>query len=228
MQEAMAIYGNVECEGEAIEWVEFVYLGSKFSGWGEQVRDVKHRIAIGYQRFSEMYRIWSCDWADWALKKRLFMVYIQSTVLHGCETWRMDGKTERALNGFNSGCMAKMTGRTIHEEASNPTYNLVAAAYERRRTWLGHVLRMEEGRYAKLALQATFEADRNVSSSLVGRLVAGTDTTWADLEELAGDQTEWRKESKATTKTLVEEKKEGALRRNNRRTCRDNPVGGGV
>ena len=45
MQEAMAIYGNVECEGEAIEWVvEFVYLGSKFSGWGEQARDVKHRI----------------------------------------------------------------------------------------------------------------------------------------------------------------------------------------
>ena len=223
MQEAMAVYGNVECEGAAIEWVvEFVYLGSKFSGWGEQARDVKHRIDNGLRRFGEMYKIWTSEWADWKLKKRLFMVYIQSTVLHGCETWRMDEKTEKALNSFNSRCMARMTGRTIHEEASNPSHNLVAAAYERRRCWLGHVLRMEEGRYARLALQATFEADRQVSSSLVGRTTCGTDLTWEALEELAGDRTAWRKESKTITKELTEVRKEGALRRNTRRTCREN------
>ena len=83
------------------------------------------------------------------------------------------------------------------------------------------MLRMEDGRLAKQTLKATFEEDKKVVSSLVGRLVNGRDHTWEDLEELAADRSEWRKESKKTTKELVQQSRKGVQRRNPSRRCKE-------
>ncbi len=40
--------------------------------------------------------------------------------------------------------LARITGRTIVEEARNPTINVVLKARDRRWSWLGHVLRTPE------------------------------------------------------------------------------------
>jgi len=168
-----------------------------------------------------MHNIWRNEHADWKTKKRLYVTYIQSTVLHGCEAWVMDEKTEKALNSFNSKCLAVLTGRSIREEATDPSHNMVAAAFERRRRWVGHVLRMDDGRLAKQTLKATFNEDKEVMSSLVGRLVNGRDCTWEDLEEMAEDRSEWRKESKKVTKELVTQNRKGTVRRNPSRRCKE-------
>ncbi len=45
-----------------------------------------------------------------------------------------------------------ITGRTIQEEARNPTVNVVMKAHDRRWSWLGHVLRMPEHRLVRQVL----------------------------------------------------------------------------
>ncbi len=48
--------------------------------------------------------------------------------------------------------LATSTGRTIQEEARNPTINVVMKARDRRWSWLGHVLRMPEDRLVREVL----------------------------------------------------------------------------
>ncbi len=45
---------------------------------------------------------------------------------------------------FATKMLAKITGRTIQEEARNPTINVVMKARDKRWSWLGHVPRMPE------------------------------------------------------------------------------------
>ncbi len=59
---------------------------------------------------------------------------------------------ERKLNGAASKMLATITGRTIQEEARNPTINVVMKARDRRWSRLGHVLRMPEHRLVRQVL----------------------------------------------------------------------------
>ncbi len=64
----------------------------------------------------------------------------------------MTEKVKRKLNGAASKMLATITGKTIQEEAPNPTMNVVMKAQDRRGSWLGHVLRMQEDRLVRQVL----------------------------------------------------------------------------
>ncbi len=46
-------------------------------------------------------------------------------LLYSCESWKMTEKVKRKLNGAASKILATITGRTIKEEARNPTISVV-------------------------------------------------------------------------------------------------------
>ncbi len=48
--------------------------------------------------------------------------------------------------------LATITGRTIQEEARNPTKNVLMKARDRKWNWLGHVLRKPEHRVVRQVL----------------------------------------------------------------------------
>ncbi len=73
----------------------------------------------------------------------------------------MTEKVKRKLNGAASKMLATITGRTIQQEARNPTINAVMKARDRRWSWLGHVLRMPEtpGAPSPVKLRRTYTRD---------------------------------------------------------------------
>ncbi len=56
---------------------------------------------------------------------------MSTNLLYGCESWKMTEKVKRKLNGAASKMLAAITGRTIQEEARNPTINAVMKARDR-------------------------------------------------------------------------------------------------
>ncbi len=75
-----------------------------------------------------------------------------SALLYGSKSWKMTEKVKSKLKGAASKMLATITGRTIQDEAQNPTKNVVMKARDRRWSWLEHVLRMPEHRLARPVL----------------------------------------------------------------------------
>ena len=67
-------------------------------------------------------------------------------MVYGSSAWLFTDDLKRSLNGVNSKMLAMITRKTIHEEASTPSFDTISHVLSRRRSYLGHVLRMEENR----------------------------------------------------------------------------------
>ena len=88
------------------------------------------------------------------------------------------------------GCLARITGKTIHEEASSRTrsYDLVRTIRIRRYMWLGHILRMDGTRLVKEAVRVQYSkrapGDRFIDTP--------QNMSYTKLVELASDREKWK------------------------------------
>ena len=102
----------------------------------------------------------------------------------------MTPEIQARINGANARCLARLTGRTVHQEASprSQTFDLVTAIKIRKWKWLGHLLRLPGDRLVKLALRVQFKnGDR--SNMLQG---VPEHATFEQLEAMAQDRKAWR------------------------------------
>ncbi len=94
---------------------------------------------------------------DFALRhgisiSRLLNASVISTLLYGCESCKLAAQARRKLNGTASKMLSRITGRTIADEAREPTLDVMMRAGGRRWNWLGHILRLEEHRVIRPVL----------------------------------------------------------------------------
>ncbi len=87
-----------------------------------------------------------------SLRLRIFSSCVVSTLLYGCEAWKLTGQVRRMLNATGSKMLSKISGRRIADEAREPSIDIVLRARDQRWNWLGHILRMDERRTVRQAL----------------------------------------------------------------------------
>ena len=88
--------------------------------------------------------------------------------------------------------LSAITGRSIHEEASEPTYDVVHHVLDRRKAYLGHILRMEPDRAVRRYL---LELNPSAVPFVPGSLL--DDTEYETVEEAiaaAQDRVRWQGE----------------------------------
>ena len=73
-----------------------------------------------------------------------------------CESWLLDVKTRRMINGVNSRLLSHFTGKSVQQEARPATtsLNLVRRLRQLRLRWLGNILRGENTRLIFKAIEA--------------------------------------------------------------------------
>ena len=147
----------VHCEGKALENVfTFKYLGSLFAANGQHSYDIKARIAKAQVRCGQLRSIFDSPKLNVQLKIRLYIAAICSLMTFGSETWDLTPAACRLLNNANSLMLARITGKSIREEARTCTtsFNFVHNVRRRRLKWLGKILRSGE---EKLTYNAIIE-----------------------------------------------------------------------
>ena len=189
----------VQCEGTRLKNVFlFKYLGSIFAANGSQEPDVKRRIGIATTRMGQLRHLFNSTKIQMNTKLRLYEAAVVSLFTYGCEAWALTPKTIQQLNGANSRMLKRFTNKTTHEEARNPTYDLIKSIRHRRLCWLGHILRLEkiktpdgEGECERLIKVAV---KHQHSEKYVGSLLMDApDMTWEELTAKAEDKKAWRK-----------------------------------
>ena len=130
------------------------------------------------------------------LKTRLYVGGVCSVVRYGAETYTLGKKEKARLNSFNSRCLANITGRSQHDEARSPTYDLVGAVVTTRARWLGHILRMDENSYLHKVVREIYH--NNYEGSIICAMSLPDHDDFEDLLSIAKDRRGWNK----FTKTL--------------------------
>ena len=83
-------------DGTILEIVkEFTYLGALVSSTFE---DIKRRIALAWTAQNKLTKIWKSNLSR-SFKVRLFCSTVESVLLYGSETWTLNKKLEKKING---------------------------------------------------------------------------------------------------------------------------------
>ena len=182
------------------------YLGSIFEAGGDQMIDVKTRIARATQRFGKMRHIWGNKELHQNLLMRLYKSSVCSILTYGSEAWRLTPNVCATLNGANSSMVSKITGRTIRDEATDgKTFDLLKWIRARKLQWLGHILRMGRERKIKQAIFEMYKAPQQ------GDMLMDAPRTdsWRELCTYGCDREYWKtrvralRQSRVTTASLL-------------------------
>ena len=125
---------------------EFKYLGHLFQADGDPVHAVEVRAGMARTTFNRLHEFWSSSILDQKTKLRLYKCAVWSKLTYGNVAWKLTDTMCQFLNGWNSRCLARITGRSEEEEARQPLEecNLVAFVRKQRFEWVGHTLRRHE------------------------------------------------------------------------------------
>jgi ribonuclease HI len=135
-------------------YLDTKYLGHILSADGSNVPDVENRIAQMRAAFNRHTHLWKSTLMDIHLKFEMYEAML-AILTYGCEGWILDKDIRRKLNGFNSQCCARISGRTPHEEAGKPSYNLIYHIMHIRWKYAGQLLRAECDNIARRELLLT-------------------------------------------------------------------------
>ena len=143
--------------------------------------------------------MWDSSVLDLDTKLQLYESAVVSVLVYGCEGWWLIEQLLRSVNGWNSRCLSRITGRTYREEAVTPSYNLGNRIRSRRLRWLGHVLREEETHLVRRVLLAYMQDKLDTGGYPAGSILmdAPHHNTTEGLVELAKDKEDWNIEVNA-------------------------------
>ena len=142
MQQRQKDFDHVRIGDHVMENVSsFTYLGSNFEADGNSTQDVKTRMAVAKKQFGSFMHIWLSNKIPLKQKLRLYKAGVLSVLTFGHTIWTLNAKLQSTIKGWNSRCMAVITGREIAEECRYPTIDLVAVLRARSLRWAGRELR---------------------------------------------------------------------------------------
>ena len=166
----------------------FDYLGCRLCGDGDDSADMYQRMNIATARFFSLNNIWKDTRLPRSVKLDLYRKSVCTVFAHGSEAWKLTPPIRRAVNGFNSRCLHRITGRSYRMEATNPTFHLVRALEQRRMRWLGHILRMPEER---LLRRTVLEAAGDGPPYPTGSLMTDINVGINEIKTMAEDRDTW-------------------------------------
>jgi len=142
-------------------------------------------------------------------KMRLYTSIVIPSDIYASETWRTTDKTNRMLNVFNRRCLHDIMGVSWKDHMTNEellssagTEDLEDIVADRRRRFIGHVLRLPASRPASLAMDWTLEGGSRrwgrpkrtwqdaCREDLQEMDLSGSDTH--EARSIASDRAQWR------------------------------------
>ena len=186
---------------------DFVYLGSTISDSLSLDIELNKRIGKASTTMARLSkRVWTNSKLSEHTKIQVYRACVVSTLLYGSESWTIRARQEHKLNAFHMRCLRRILDVRWQDKVSNTTVldragilSMYSLLKQRRMRWLGHVVRMDDGRIPKDLLYGELTQGKRPTGRPQLRYrdvckrdmkALGIDTnTW---ETLASDRGAWR------------------------------------
>jgi hypothetical protein len=153
---------NITISGGAVERVDrFKYLGGVVASNASAAAEINARRGRGLGAFASFSQVWENKHLTLGAKVRVFNTFILPHFVYGCESWNSTQTQQHRLETAYNSCLRGIMGIRVSDQHSlqhiwstckvEPLACLLA---RRRLSWLGHVARLKEDRYPRIALFA--------------------------------------------------------------------------
>lgn len=175
---------------------DFVYLGSTISDTLTLDIEINRRIGKAATTLSRLTkRAWNNKKLTENTKIQIYRACVVSTLLYGSESWTLRAAQERKLNAFHMRCLRRILNITWQDKVPNSTVleranytSMYTLLKQRRMRWLGHVVRMDDGRIPKDLLYGELVQGKRPTGRPQLRY---KDTCKRDLKALCIDLNDW-------------------------------------
>ena len=152
-------------------------------------------MELAKSAFFDLCHVWEAASVSENLKLRIYAFGVVSILTYGCEAWLLTEQLSGKLANWNARCLARITGREVHEEHRSPTFELIPRLLTRRAKWLGHVLRSKESHLVRRLICA--QADQMQGCYQQGHVLAEapSHSSSAELAEMVTDRELWREQT---------------------------------
>ena len=160
---------SVYIEEEKLKQVQtFTYLGGVISENSTSSDDIKRRIGLAMGGMQKLSTIWKSKEITPETKMELYRVLILSIATYGSECWTLKKKDEHRLLVFEMSCLRRILGvsrrdklrNTSIRESTNCQISIVEKIKAKQLFYFGHIIRMSNERYPKLAVEGRIEGQR--------------------------------------------------------------------
>ena len=180
--------------------VDFKYLGGRMVS---SEKDLEIRKALAWSACNKLKTIWKSNLKK-GIKKRLFLSTVESVLLYGAETWTINKKMEKRLDGcytrmlrmaFNVSWKDRMTNEELYDGLPKLSTKIAT----RRMKLAGHCIRHPEEEASKLVLWEPEKGVRNVGRgtvSYIDNLIEDTGlATPKEIRTAMMDRKGWKERS---------------------------------
>lgn len=151
---------------------EFKYLGSVVTWDNDCSKDIKARISAGNRCYYALGKVMRTRYISKQTKLLIYKTIIKPIVVYGCESWTMTEQQQQQLRRWERKILRKIYGpvkeqnnwrirSNLELEQVYKEPNIVTSIKIRRLEWVGHLIRMEDERMAKMIFTGTLEGKRD-------------------------------------------------------------------
>lgn len=197
---------KIRVAGQDISYTDkFTYLGSMLCQDGGTGVDIQNRLNKARGAFMSLRPVWRSASYSTKTKLRIYQSCVLSTLLYGCECWRMTERDLSKLASFHTTSLRKILRIFWPQKISNDQLlkqtkqeDIRTIVTRRRWRWIGHVLRKGNNNIARTAMRWTPEGKRRRGRpKTTWRRTVETELrelnySWSTIEKLARDRQGWR------------------------------------
>ncbi len=157
---------NIKIGDQKLEEVQsFKYVGGIITADGEMKEEIDQRMKAASMAFGGLRsQLFNDKKMAKGVKIRVYESLILAILLYGSETWNVRTTEAKKLETFHMNCLRCIAGKSRHEKIRNAIIRkslkqitIHSNMRRRRLRWLGHVRRMEDGRWPKQMMYSWIE-----------------------------------------------------------------------
>ena len=189
---------NINIDGQKVEQVKnFKYLGSFISDDARNIVDVKTRVALAKEAFNKRKELLTRMF-KLGLRKRMVKVLVWPVVLYGCETWTLRKEESDRLQALEMWIWRRLEKISWTQKISNEEVlkkveekrGLMETIHQRKKNWIGHVLRGEG--LLRDVLEGRMTGKRPRGRPRMGMISDLMEGSFEKMKRRAGSREEWR------------------------------------
>jgi hypothetical protein len=160
----------LQVEGQQLKQTDnFVYLGGTISSNEGSEGDINRRIGLARGIVQSLSKIWSSGEISKVTKVTVYETLVLSVLLYNSETWTLKTTQQNRLRTFEMACLRRIEGVTRRDRIRNEEIrtrlgarpDIITRIQQRRLRYFGHVSRMGNDRYPKIAMNGYVHGQRS-------------------------------------------------------------------